>query len=52
MTKEIRSSHPETLVVTGGRAVMNTPDTDLDEALVPGRDISQVLDMVRDHAGA
>jgi methanogenic corrinoid protein MtbC1 len=50
VTKEIRSSHPGTLVVTGGRAVMNTPDTDLDEALVPGRDISQVLDMVRDHA--
>ena len=50
VTKEIRLSHPGTLVVTGGRAVMNTPDTDLDEALVPGRDISQVLDMVRDHA--
>ncbi|MBS32243.1 MAG: hypothetical protein CL445_07445 [Acidimicrobiaceae bacterium] len=50
VTKEIRSSHPGTLVVTGGRAVMNTPDTDLNEALVPGRDISQVLDMVREHA--
>jgi methanogenic corrinoid protein MtbC1 len=50
VTKEIRSAHPGTLVVTGGRAVMNALDADLDEALVPGRDISQVLDMVRDHA--
>ena len=50
VTAEVRSAHPQTLVITGGRAVTAAADADLDERLIAGRDISQVLDMVREHA--
>lgn len=50
VTAELRSTHPQTLVITGGRAVAAAADTDFDERLIPGRDLAQVLDMIRDHA--
>ncbi len=50
VTVEVQATHPQTLVITGGRAVSAATDNDLDQRLIPGRDIAQVLDMVRDHA--
>jgi MerR family transcriptional regulator, light-induced transcriptional regulator len=50
VTAEVQAKQPQTLVITGGRAVSATADTDLDARLIPGRDIAQVLDMVRAHA--
>lgn len=50
VTVEVQAMQPQALVITGGRAVSATADTDLDARLIPGRDIAQVLDMVRDHA--
>ena len=50
VTAELGKVLPEVLVVTGGRAVMQATEPNLGDGLVLGRDIKQVLDMVRQHA--
>ena len=49
-TAELGRVLPEVLVVTGGRAVMNATEADVGDGVVLGRDINQVLDMVRQHS--
>ena len=50
VTAELGKVLPEVLVVTGGRAVMNSTQVDIGDGVVLGQDINQVLDMVRQHA--
>jgi len=50
VTAELGKVLPEVLVVTGGRAVMNSTQADIGDGVVLGQDIKQVLDMVRQHA--
>jgi excisionase family DNA binding protein len=50
VTAELGKVLPQVLVVTGGRAVMGATEVGVGDGVVLGRDIDQVLDMVRQHA--